>query len=80
MAADRLTPPAVTPRADPIAVALRLAQDLQDDAPESPDGLLVLSLTQRTTRPVEEQKTLRRFLAVAPAHPAAPEIRPLLGH
>ncbi|MEU4660417.1 cytochrome c-type biogenesis protein CcmH [Micromonospora chalcea] len=128
VAADRLAPPAVPPRTDPTAVALRLAQDLEgqqrydaaaqmyrealrerpddgvrlrlafallraadaagaertagevlDHAPESPDGLLVLGLAQRTTRPAQAPATLRRFLAVAPTHPAAAEIRRLLG-
>ncbi|WFE39840.1 cytochrome c-type biogenesis protein CcmH [Micromonospora sp. WMMD998] len=127
VAADRLAPPVVTPRADPTTVALRLAQDLEgqqrydaaaqmyrealrerpddavrlrlafallraadaagaertardvlDHAPGSPDGLLVLGLAQRATHPDEAPATLRRFLAVAPTHPAAAEIRRLL--
>ncbi|WP_428962122.1 hypothetical protein [Micromonospora fluostatini] len=39
----------------------------------------MLGLAQRTTRPGEALAMLRRFLVVAPAHPAAPEIRRLLG-
>ncbi|MEU4366444.1 cytochrome c-type biogenesis protein CcmH [Micromonospora chersina] len=125
--ADRLDPPARPAPADPVAVALQLAHDLEtqgrydaaaqmyqealrdrpDDAvrlrlafallragdgaaaqrtardvlarePDSPDGLLVLGLAQRNSRSVEAGDTLRRFLAVAPAHPAAAEIRRLL--
>lgn len=125
--ADRLDPPARPAPADPVAVALQLAHDLEaqgrydaaaqmyqealrdrpDDGvrlrlafallragdgagaqrtardvlarePDSPDGLLVLGLAQRNSQPVEAGDTLRHFLAVAPAHPAATEIRRLL--
>lgn len=125
--ADRLDPPARPAPADPVAVALQLAHDLEaqdrydaaaqmyqealrdrpDDAvrlrlafallrsgdgaaaqrtardvlarePDSPDGLLVLGLAQRNSRSAEAGDTLRHFLAVAPAHPAAAEIRRLL--
>ncbi|MFC0032000.1 hypothetical protein ACFFMM_21005 [Micromonospora chaiyaphumensis] len=38
----------------------------------------MLGLAQRNSRPVEAVDTLRRFLAVAPEHPAAAEIRRLL--
>ncbi|MEU5723637.1 cytochrome c-type biogenesis protein CcmH [Micromonospora sp. NPDC047738] len=127
VAADRLDPPARPAPADPVAVALQLAHDLEtqnrydaaarmyqealrerpDDGvrlrlafallragdstgaqrtarevlarePDSPDGLLVLGLAQRTTQAAEAATTLRRFLAVAPAHPAAAEIKRLL--
>lgn len=125
--ADRLDPPARPAPADPVAVALQLAHDLEtqnrydaaaqmyqealrdrpDDGirlrlafallragdgvgaqrtarevlarePDSPDGLLVLGLAQRNSRSAEAEQTLRRFLAVAPAHPAAAEIKRLL--
>ncbi|MBQ1016821.1 cytochrome c-type biogenesis protein CcmH [Micromonospora sp. D93] len=55
------------------------AREVLRHSPDSPDGLLVLGLAQRTTRPADATKTLRRFLAVAPAHPAAAEIRRILG-
>jgi cytochrome c-type biogenesis protein CcmH/NrfF len=126
--ADRLDPPARPAPADPVAVALQLAHDLQtqgrydaaaqmyqealrdrpDDGvrlrlafallragdgaaaqrtardvlarePDSPDGLLVLGLAQRNSQPAEAGDTLRHFLSVAPEHPAATEIRRLLG-
>ncbi|WP_158610058.1 hypothetical protein [Micromonospora globbae] len=47
-------------------------------SPDSPDGLLVLGLAQRRTRPADAPVTLRRFLTVAPHHPAAAEITRLL--
>ncbi|MFC0005564.1 cytochrome c-type biogenesis protein CcmH [Micromonospora siamensis] len=59
--------------------AEQVAREVLDDSPGSPDGLLVLGLAQRTTRPVDAPATLRRFLTVAPQHPAAAEIRRLLG-
>ncbi|GIJ26394.1 hypothetical protein Vqi01_15560 [Micromonospora qiuiae] len=65
-------------RSSDAAGAEQIAREVLDDAPESPDGLLVLGLAQRTTRPADAAATLRRFLAVAPAHPAATEIRRLL--
>ncbi|MFR9778601.1 cytochrome c-type biogenesis protein CcmH [Micromonospora sp. MS34] len=126
-AADRLDRPARQPPADPVAVAVQLARDLEDQdryaaaaelyrealrdrpddnirlrlafallragdtagaertardvlahTPDSPDGLLVLGLTQRVAHPAQAPATLRRFLTVAPRHPAAPEISRLL--
>ncbi|MFI6326754.1 cytochrome c-type biogenesis protein CcmH [Micromonospora chersina] len=65
-------------RAGDGAAAQRTARDVLAREPDSPDGLLVLGLAQRNSRPVEAGDTLRRFLAVAPAHPAAAEIRRLL--
>ncbi|WP_187413859.1 cytochrome c-type biogenesis protein CcmH [Micromonospora sp. MP36] len=58
--------------------AQRTAREVLGREPNSPDGLLVLGLAQRTSQPVEAERSLRRFLAVAPAHPAAAEIRRLL--
>ncbi|NES39047.1 tetratricopeptide repeat protein, partial [Micromonospora sp. PPF5-17] len=66
-------------RSGDAAGAERTARDALTDSPDSPDGLLVLGLAQRTTRPADAPTTLRRFLAVAPEHPAAAEIRRLLG-
>ncbi|GGM58384.1 hypothetical protein GCM10011608_49200 [Micromonospora sonchi] len=65
-------------RSSDAAGAERAAREVLDHAPESPDGLLVLGLAQRATRPADATATLRRFLAVAPSHPAAAEIRRLL--
>ncbi|MCW3844241.1 cytochrome c-type biogenesis protein CcmH [Micromonospora yasonensis] len=59
--------------------AERTAREVLSHSPDSPDGLLVLGLAQRTTRPADAPATLRRFLAVSPEHPAAAEIRRLLG-
>ena len=42
------------------------------------DGLLVLGLAQRGNHSSEAPRTLRRFLTVAPEHPAASEISRLL--
>ncbi|MET7752242.1 cytochrome c-type biogenesis protein CcmH [Micromonospora sp. NPDC005367] len=61
------------------AGAERTVREVLARSPDSPDGLLVLGLAQRSTRPGDAPDTLRRFLAVAPGHPAAPEIRRLLG-
>ncbi|MEU5530861.1 cytochrome c-type biogenesis protein CcmH [Micromonospora chersina] len=65
-------------RAGDGAAAQRTARDVLAREPDSPDGLLVLGLAQRNSRSAEADDTLRRFLAVAPAHPAAAEIRRLL--
>lgn len=65
-------------RAGDGAAAQRTARDVLAREPDSPDGLLVLGLAQRNSRSVEAGDTLRHFLAVAPAHPAAAEIRRLL--
>ncbi|GHJ54032.1 hypothetical protein Nm8I071_33390 [Nonomuraea sp. TT08I-71] len=65
-------------RAGDGAAAQRTARDVLAREPDSPDGLLVLGLAQRNSRSVEADGTLRRFLAVAPAHPAAAEVRRLL--
>ncbi|WP_319459325.1 cytochrome c-type biogenesis protein CcmH [Micromonospora sp. RTP1Z1] len=65
-------------RAGDAAGAAQAATETLAHAPELPDGLLVLGLAQRRTRPTEAPRTLRRFLTVAPEHPAAPEIRRLL--
>ncbi|WP_433309419.1 cytochrome c-type biogenesis protein CcmH [Micromonospora chersina] len=65
-------------RAGDGAAAQRTARDVLAREPDSADGLLVLGLAQRNSRSVEADDTLRRFLAVAPAHPAAAEVRRLL--
>ncbi|RZU75313.1 cytochrome c-type biogenesis protein CcmH/NrfF [Micromonospora kangleipakensis] len=65
-------------RAGDAAGAGQAAQEVLSHTPDSPDGLLVLGLAQRRTRPAEAPRTLRRFLTIAPEHPAAPEITRLL--
>jgi hypothetical protein len=42
-------------------------------------ALLVLGLAQRDAHDPAATSTLRTFLAVAPNHPAAPQVRRLLG-
>ncbi|MEU0151320.1 cytochrome c-type biogenesis protein CcmH [Micromonospora fulviviridis] len=66
-------------RAGDAAGAEQTARQVLTDSPGSPDGLLVLGLAERTTRPADAPGVLRRFLAVAPGHPAAAEIRRLIG-
>ncbi|RQW94051.1 tetratricopeptide repeat protein, partial [Micromonospora globispora] len=65
-------------RAGDPAGAERTAREVLARTPDSPDGLLVLGLAQRGNRSTEAARTLRRFLSVAPQHPAAPEISRLL--
>jgi tetratricopeptide (TPR) repeat protein len=65
-------------RSSDAAGAEEAARQVLEHAPDLPDGLLVLGLAQRTTRPADAPTTLRRFLAVAAGHPAAAEIRRLL--
>jgi cytochrome c-type biogenesis protein CcmH/NrfF len=65
-------------RAGDAAGAEQAAHEVLTRVPDSPDGLLVLGLAQRRTRPAEAPHALRRFLAIAPEHPAAAEISRLL--
>ncbi|MFG1779485.1 cytochrome c-type biogenesis protein CcmH [Micromonospora sp. NPDC049048] len=65
-------------RSGDAAGAEQTALEVLTNSPDSPEGLLVLGLAQRATRPEEASATLRRFLATAPGHPAAAEIRRLL--
>jgi cytochrome c-type biogenesis protein CcmH/NrfF len=58
--------------------AERLARQVLASQPDAPDALLMLGLAQRATDRDAAGVTLRRFLARAPAHPAAAEIRRLL--
>jgi tetratricopeptide (TPR) repeat protein len=58
--------------------AERLARQVLASQPDAPDALLMLGLAQRATDRGAAGVTLRRFLARAPAHPAAAEIRRLL--
>lgn len=59
--------------------ALHIASAVQSAYPDDPDALLILGLAQRATATVGGDRTLGRFLAAAPDHPAAPEVRRLLG-
>ncbi|MEH0841991.1 cytochrome c-type biogenesis protein CcmH [Micromonospora sp. CPCC 205711] len=61
------------------AGATGAARQVLAHAPDSPDGLLVLGLAERTSRPAEAERVLRRFLTVAPEHQAAAEISRLVG-
>ncbi|HET7328186.1 MAG TPA: cytochrome c-type biogenesis protein CcmH [Nocardioidaceae bacterium] len=59
--------------------ALRVVEPVAS-APGKPDGeaLLVLGLAQRAESMPQADDTLRRFLSVAPEHPAAAQVRRLL--
>jgi len=65
-------------KANDAAGAERLAQAVLKDDSGSPDALLVLGLAEREAGSTEAARTLQRFLAVAPSHPAAPEVRTYL--
>ncbi|MFF0365802.1 cytochrome c-type biogenesis protein CcmH [Micromonospora sp. NPDC005087] len=65
-------------RAGDNAGAEQSAREVLTRSPDSPDGLLVLGLAQRDSRSAEAARTLRRFLTIAPEHPAAGEISRLL--
>ncbi|MEO3931069.1 cytochrome c-type biogenesis protein CcmH [Micromonosporaceae bacterium B7E4] len=59
--------------------AARLAEEVLRHRPDAPDGLLILGLAQRESDPRAATATLRRFLTRAPDHPAAAEVRRLVG-
>ncbi|GIG90461.1 cytochrome c-type biogenesis protein CcmH [Plantactinospora endophytica] len=61
------------------AEATRLAEAVLASRPDTPDALLMLGLAQRGNDPTASTRTLRRFLDRAPGHPAAAEIRHLVG-
>ncbi|MGN9779131.1 cytochrome c-type biogenesis protein CcmH [Micromonospora sp. H33] len=65
-------------RAGDSSGAKQSAREVLARSPDSPDGLLVLGLAQRDSRSAEAARTLRRFLTIAPEHPAAGEISRLL--
>jgi cytochrome c-type biogenesis protein CcmH/NrfF len=65
-------------RAGDTTGAEQIARQVLATAPDSPEALLVLGLAQRRTNPAESAATLRRFLTVAPDHPAVAEITRLL--
>jgi cytochrome c-type biogenesis protein CcmH/NrfF len=66
-------------RADRPGDAATAAQQVLDDSPGDPEAMLLLGLAQRATGSPAATATLRQFLAAAPAHPAAAEVRRLLG-
>ncbi len=61
--------------AEAVPVARGVLQDRKDD----PDALLILGLALRAENAPEAVPTLRRFLELAPEHPAAAQVRDLLG-
>jgi cytochrome c-type biogenesis protein CcmH/NrfF len=58
--------------------AAGIARQVLADQPADADGLLVLGLAERATRSPAASGTLRRFLRLAPDHPAAADVRRLL--
>jgi cytochrome c-type biogenesis protein CcmH/NrfF/uncharacterized protein HemY len=65
-------------RAGHPAEAAPIAEQVLAAAPADPDALLVLGLAQRAKGSADATGTLRRFLQVAPTHPAAAEIGRML--
>lgn len=59
--------------------ATAIADRVVRNAPGDPDALLILGLAQRASSSPDADRTFARFLAVAPEHPAAAEVRRLLG-
>jgi cytochrome c-type biogenesis protein CcmH/NrfF len=60
--------------------ATTVAESVQKSVPSDPDAVLILGLAQRATANPEADHTLKRFLDLAPGHPAAAEVRRLLGN
>lgn len=58
--------------------AAAIAREVLAGRPTDADAVLVLGLAERATRSPAADETLRRFLRLAPDHPAAAEIRRLL--
>lgn len=65
-------------RADRPADAEPLLLDLADRIPDDPEVLLLLGTTQRALGRFTATATLRRFLRIAPNHPAADTVRALI--
>jgi uncharacterized protein HemY len=65
-------------RAGSAGEAEQLANQVLAGHADAPDAVLVLGLAQRESGARAASATLRRFLALAPQHPAAAEIRRLL--
>lgn len=53
-------------------------EDLVEDHPEHAEALLLLGTVRRQQGHPAADRTLNRFLAVSPGHPAAPRVRSLL--
>lgn len=66
-------------RAGNAGEAVSIASQVQSASPDDPNALLILGLAQRAASRPEGTATLTRFLTVAPDHPAAAEVRRLLG-
>jgi tetratricopeptide (TPR) repeat protein len=58
--------------------AADVAYQVLADRPSDPDAVLVLGLAERATHSPAAADTLRRFLRLAPDHPAAAQVRQLL--
>lgn len=65
-------------RAEQPAEAAKVAGEVLAERPDDPEALLMLGLAQRAERSPEAVPTLRRFVRLAPDHPAAAEIRRLI--
>ena len=61
------------------ADAEELAGQVLAAHPDAPEAVLMLGLAQRESGSPSAASTLRRFLALAPEHPATSEVRRLLG-
>lgn len=66
-------------RADRAAEAVPLLREVLSERPDEPEALLLLAAALRDESPDEARSLLRRFLAVAPDHAAAPGVRSALG-
>jgi cytochrome c-type biogenesis protein CcmH/NrfF len=65
-------------RAGQPAATAEIAGQVLDRTPDEPQALLLLGLAQRAEGSPEAERTLRRFLSLAPDHAAAPGVRRLL--
>lgn len=66
-------------RAGQPTAARSVLETVRETDPDSADVLLLLGLSQRASGDPAADRTLRTFLSAAPDHPAAAEVRPLLG-
>jgi hypothetical protein len=67
-------------RAGQPTAAAAIARETLAGRPTDADAILVLGLAERATHSPAADQTLRRFLRLAPDHPAAAEIQRLLTH
>lgn len=66
-------------RSDRPGEAVPVLEELVARSPDHPEGLLLLGIVLRDRDDDRAEDLLRRFLAVAPEHPAAPEVSAQLG-